>query len=226
MTRQLVLDLAHRPAFGRQDLLVAPSNAAAVAHLDSWPDWPAPGLVIHGPPACGKSHLAAVFRARAGARAVDPAALTVDSVPALAGGAVVIDGAGPEIDGRALLHLYNLLAERGGHLLLTAEVPPARWAIHPPDLASRLAALPTVAVGAPDESLLAALLVKHFADRQLAVTPEVVSYLVTRLPRSFAAVAAAAAAMDRRGLAARRPPTVSLARDVLREIEQEIHHGD
>ena len=54
---QLPLDLGHRASFSGEDFLVAPCNAAAVACLDSWPDWPAPGLAVHGPEGCGKTHL-------------------------------------------------------------------------------------------------------------------------------------------------------------------------
>ena len=46
--------------------LVAPSNEAAVAWIDRWPDWPGSALVVHGPPGSGKTHLAEVWRARSG----------------------------------------------------------------------------------------------------------------------------------------------------------------
>ena len=100
----------------------------------------------------------------------------------------------------ALLHLFNCCRESGAGLLIVAREAPAIWGIALPDLASRLRAADTVGIGVPDDSLLAAVLVKHFADRQLRVAPELVGYLVPRMERSFAAAAALAERLDRLAL--------------------------
>jgi len=218
--RQLVLDLAHRPALGRGDFLVAPSNQAAVAWIDRWPDWPAPGLALHGPAGSGKSHLAAVWQARSGAAPLPPALLHAGELPPdlapsnwlLEDGAdLLADRAAQE----ALFHLYNRLAARGGHILLTARTPPARWPVALRDLASRLAALPSAEIKPPDDRMLSALFGKLFRDRQIEVPGEVVLYLVQRIERSCAAVAAAVETLDRASLVRRRPITLPLARAAL-----------
>ena len=216
--RQLPLDLGHRPALGGADFLVAPPNREAVAWLDRWPDWPAPALVLTGPAGSGKTHLAHVFAARAGAVLIAPGALTVARLPDLLGAAraaALDDAAGAEE--QAFLHLYNMLAERGGHLLVLAREPPARWGIVLADLRSRLLAVPVARLLPPDDALLSAVLVKLFADRQLQVGEEVVVYLLARLERSFDAARRAVAALDRAALAAQRRVTVPLVRGVLGE---------
>lgn len=216
---QLTLGLSHRPALGRDDFLVTSSNAEAVAWLDRWPDWPATALALHGPSGSGKTHLAQVWRRRSGAveagRSFDPPALA-------AAGAVVLDlgDAASPADERALLHLYNLLAERRGHLLLVGREPPARWPVALADLRSRLSTAPAVALLPPDDELRAAVMVKLFADRQLRVDVEVVTYLLQRLDRSFAAIGDIVAALDETALAERRPITVPLARAVLARLTQ------
>jgi chromosomal replication initiation ATPase DnaA len=214
--RQLPLDLGHLPALGRADFLIAPCNAAAIAWLDRWPDWPAPALALFGPAGSGKTHLAHLWRSRAAAVLIDPRDLTPDRLPDLlaAARAAVVDEA-ERADEETLLHLYNLLAERGGHLLVVSRQPPSRWEIKLADLRSRLVALPAVAVAAPDEALLGALLVKLFADRQLLVGEEVIAYLLVHLERSFAAAQLAVAALDQAALARGRAVTVKLARQVL-----------
>lgn len=218
---QLALDLGHRPALGRDDFLVAACNRDAVAWLDRWPDWPAGGLAIVGPAGCGKSHLAGVWRAASGAPALAASDLDgAEPITLLSGArACVIDDGDRGIAGtpreRALLHLYNHLRELGGQLLLTGRAPPARWPIDLPDLRSRLAALPAVAVGPPDEALIAAILVKLFADRQLRVGQDVIMFLIARIERSFEAARQIVAAIDRAALAGGRAVTIKLARDVL-----------
>lgn len=214
--RQLVLDLPHRPAFGRGDFLVAPSNAAAVAWIDRWPDWPGPGLALYGPAGAGKSHLAAVWKARSGAVLVTAAEAASRRIEAKS---CVVEGGEEGLATRpaaeALFHLYNRVAAGGGHILLVGRLPPARWAVALPDLQSRLNALPAVEIGSPDDAVLAGLFVKLFRDRQLAVSGELVLYLVSRIERSCAAVATSVERLDRASLAARRPITLPFAREVL-----------
>ncbi len=218
---QIPLDLGHRPAMGAGDFLVAPCNRDAVAMIDRWPDWPGPALAVHGPAGCGKTHLTHVWRRRSGAVAIDRAALTPDTVADRLGGAraCVVEDADRGVDEAALLHLYNLLAGCGGHLLLTGRTPPARWRTRLPDLASRLGAAMAVPVRAPDDALIGAVLVKLFADRQLRVEAAVPAFLVTHMERSFAAARAVVAALDDAALAAKRRITVPLARDVLRRLD-------
>lgn len=217
MIQQLPLELGHRAALGRDDFLVSESNRDAVAWIDLWPEWPAPGLVVFGPAASGKSHLAEVWRARSDAIRLDPGDLAPEAVGGLAAAhAVLIEDADRGVDETSLFHLYNVLAERQGALLLTALAPPARWHLQLADLRSRLATLPAVAIAAPDDALMQAVLVKLFADRQLRVDPDLVIYLATRLDRSLAVAAAAVETLDRAALAARRSLTIPFARDTLR----------
>ena len=224
---QLALEFPHRPAHGREDFLISPNNEEAVAWVDRWPDWPAPALTVYGPAGCGKTHLAQVWRARSGAEVLDAAGIAAGDARPLPEGAascivdVKLGAAAPNgIDEAALLHLYNLVAEAGGHMLITSREAPARWNLALPDLASRLIAIPAVEIGPPDDALIGAVLVKLFHDRQLRVGEDVITFLLARMERSFAAVRAIVAALDRSALAAHRNITVPLARDVLRQFEQ------
>ena len=221
IARQLVLELAHRPALGRGDFLVSPSNDAAVAWIDRWPNWPGPGLALYGPAGSGKSHLAAVWQARSNAQPLTVAMLRAGLPPSEPGAPqnwLYEDGASALADRAAaevMFHLYNRLAARGGSILLTARTPPARWTVGLRDLASRLATLPSAEIKAPDDRMLSALFGKLFRDRQLDVPGEVVLYLVQRIERSCAAVADTVELLDRASLAERRPVTLPLARMVL-----------
>ena len=221
MTTQLAFDLGHRTALGADDFLVAPCNQAAVAWLDRWPEWPAPALTIHGPKGCGKTHLAHVWRSRTNARFIAVAELGGLSPYDLLeeSNACIVDDVGNAgFDEAALFHLYNAARDTGGHILLTAETAPSAWPLTLDDLRSRLVAAPTVAVGAPDDSVLGAVLVKLFADRQLRVEPEILTYILIRMERSFAAAETIVAALDKAALAARRAITIPLARDIMGQL--------
>ena len=216
--RQLVLDLPARPALGRADFFVSPSNELALAQVDAWPAWPAGRLAVAGPEGAGKTHLAHVWAARSGARILrDPAAAELAALPGDAAFAVedVDRLAGDAEVEVALFHLCNRLAAGGGSLMVSGREPPARWPLRLADLASRLGVAAVARLEPPDDDLLAAVLVKLFADRQLAVAPELIRYLVSRMDRSFAAAERLVADLDRAGLAGHRPITARLAAEVL-----------
>ncbi|MBA4788855.1 MAG: chromosomal replication initiator DnaA [Rhizobiales bacterium] len=220
---QLPLDLPSAPGVKREDFLEAPGNAAALALLDAYPDWPAPVVCLVGPAGAGKSHLAAMFAEAAGARIVQARDLASPDVPeALATGALVVEDLAPGgFDEAALFHLLNLAKETGAHLLFTARQAPSGFALSTADLASRLRAVPTVEIAPADDALLAAVLVKLFADRQIMVDEATVHYLLARMERSVSGAEALVGAIDRAALAARRPVTRAFAAEVLRAASQD-----
>ena len=223
MVKQLTFDLAlPPPTFAREDFVVSEGNREALAWIDRWPDWPAPALALSGPPGSGKTHLARIWATRANAAVLDAPDLEGKSVPDLtalseAHARILIDHAdrAPE---RALFHLYNLMRERRGYLLLVAELPPAHWRILLPDLASRLRAAPAVAVAPPDDELLGSIILKQLSDRQLHAGPGVVQYLVARMERSAETARRVVAALDQRALSESREIDRRLAADVLAEL--------
>ena len=221
---QLPLDFEHRPSLTGEDFLVVESNRDAVIWLDRWPDWPTPALVIHGPAGCGKTHLAHVFLARSGGRklsildmSADEPRDLIEDIPAC-----VIEDAERFLEAgleQALLHLYNALKETGGQLLLTSRRPPSRWPVHLADLRSRLNTATAVRIGPPDDMLMQAVVVKLFADRQLKVDQDVVTFMLARMERSFDAARELVARIDAAALKERRKITVRLVRDLLKDDE-------
>ena len=212
---QLVFDLPQRPALGAQDFLISASNQAAATMIDRWPHWSDHAVLVLAPARAGKTHLANVWRLKSGAAALIGARLSEADV-ARAGRAILVEdlhaGIGSE---RALFHLLNLARESGGSMLLTSRLAPGALSVALPDLRSRLRALPLVEIAPPDPALLRAVLVKHFADRQLSVEPHVVAHLALHMEQSMAAAAAIVAELDRAAMATHRRITRSLAGEIL-----------
>jgi chromosomal replication initiation ATPase DnaA len=215
--RQLALVLDHGESYAREDFLSGPCNEAALALIDCWPDWPANAVALIGPAGSGKTHLAMIWAAAAGARVVSGRNLREPELPAaLATGALVVEDA-TAAEQRPLFHLINLAREEKAGLLLTACTPPATWPVAIPDLISRLRAMPLATLTAPDDAMLRAVIVKLAADRQLPLDEGAVGYLSTHIERSFAAARAAISALDNEALRQRRAPTRALAAELFRE---------
>lgn len=215
--RQLALALPHPPALTEADFVVGDSNAAAVAMVERYPAWPNPVAMLIGPKGSGKTHLATIWRERSGATEIRGDALAgADLAALLAGGAVLvedIDGEG--VDATALFHLLNLVREMRGFALLTSRVAAADLSFALPDLRSRLRAAFPVLLEEPDDALLAKVVVKLFADRQLEVDANLVAFLARRMERSLEFAARLVAALDAESLASGKPVTRPLATRVL-----------
>lgn len=222
MSEQLVLDLPHRPALGADDFLVSSCNQAAVDLIDAWPGWTHRVQMIEGPSGSGKSHLANVCRLRTDALNIDAATFRAADIAglSLSKGLILEDLDHVQFDEQSIFHLLNLSRERDFNILLTARLPPPRWSVQLPDLISRLRAIPVVTIGAPDDALLGAVLLKHFSDRQLNVDPQVLKFLVRRMIRSMDAVREVVAKLDHAALRTGRKITRQLAGEILEQIQQ------
>jgi chromosomal replication initiation ATPase DnaA len=216
--RQLAFALPHAESLTRDNFLEGPANEAGLALIDGWPDWPNRVMLLVGPEGSGKSHLAAIWAEQAGARAISAHALIPAAVPgALATGALVVEDLKPgDFDERAMFHLMNLAREDEASILITARISPSAFEVELLDLRSRLRAVPTVSLLPPDDLLFRGLIVKFCADRQMSIDESVVSYLASRIERSYAAARQAVDLLDTEALRLGRPVTRALAAELLR----------
>ena len=217
--RQLAFALQHNDSLTRDNFLAGEPNAAAVALIDAWPEWPSRTMLLVGAQGSGKSHLATIWAELSGARRSAAHVLTTSNVPAaLATGALVVeDLRAGRFDEQALFHLLNLAREEQAFMLITAREAPSTLEIELRDLRSRFRALPAISLLQPDDRLLRALIVKFCTDRQLLIDETVVSYLLTRVDRSYVAVRQAVELLDSEALRLGRPVTRALAAELLRK---------
>jgi chromosomal replication initiation ATPase DnaA len=215
---QLVLDLRHRENWDEAEFFVTSRNEQALRLVNAWPDWHSPAAIVFGPPQSGKTYLAKIWQSRSGAQFLKPSELATHVWLSPYASLVVEDIDGGSFSEIALFHHLNLAREHGSSLLLTAQTPPGQWDLALPDLRSRIRSYPAVEIQQPDEAHLAALLLKHFSDRQIEVAPEVISYLVARMERSMAAAGRLTAHIDKLALSEHRKITRAFAAKVLKEL--------
>lgn len=214
---QFVMPFVLPASYAAEDYIRGEANAAALQLVECWPEWPYSIVLIHGARGSGKTHLAHVFARRAKATFIAPSRLGQQPADQLLTGnhVWVLDGFEEVVDAAALAQLINHARARGDYLLITAQKPAAAMAIVLPDLRSRLLALPSVALNAPDDALLAGVLAKQFADRQLRITPEVLHYAVQHMERDYLATAQFVEKIDQLSLTHGRAITIPLLRHAL-----------
>ena len=193
---QIALPLDWPVADRDEDFLISDANRAAFDHLKRWSIWPVMATLVTGPRKSGRSLLGRLFVRKTGGRLFDN---------------------GEDHDEEAIFHAWNEAQSSRRPLLIVADAPPPIWQVTLPDLRSRLAATPHVALGDPDDRLIGDLIVKLLGDRGIAVPPELPAYIVPRIERSYMAVQQVVAALDRAALSHHRRMTVAMARRALSE---------
>ena len=216
--RQLPLDLPIETRLDVEDFVISSSNEVAYQFIEKWPDWPDRVLLLTGPEASGKSHLAAVWASKSRARIEKASDIKLDRVPHLvSSGALVIEDCDRSaLDEHALFHLINAARERGTYVLITARRGPNEWELQTQDLISRLRLAPEVKIDGPDDALLNAVLFKLFIDRQLVIDTTIITFIHSRIERSIAAARDFVERLDREGLARGKPITRALAAQLLK----------
>lgn len=198
--RQLLLDFPRLdPA--QRPLIEGGPYRAPLAALRKWRAWPEGQLALTGDAFSGRTRLLRLWAADTGAALVTGAALAaadMDEISSLSIQALAVDDAdaAPDGDGHGLLAALNLCRQRKAPVLLAGRGEPAAWFSTPPDLRSRLVAMPVAQIGEPDDQTLAMRLREECAGRHLKLPEESVVYLSERMPRAWSAIAAVADAIE------------------------------
>jgi len=214
--RQIPIPLGHKPAYDRDSFIVGEANRAALQLIENWPNWPAPVVVLTGPPGSGKTHLAQIWTGLSSGQLIAAEQFARSDTSLAITGPTAIDGIDMDnVPEKALFHLMNLAGEASTTLLLTSRMPVADWQVGLPDLGSRLRLAAPAELTAPDEALLRQVLVKLFTDRQLFIDKSIVDYILLRMERSLASASRIVSALDQAALSAGRRITRPLAAVVL-----------
>ena len=215
MNEQLIFKLSRRQAYNREDFFVSKTNSLAVKILENWKNFSSSGLVIVGPSACGKTHLAAVWSKETSAKSydistffgidlnhlIDEKFIVLEDVEKLE----LIPKDKRLIIEENILHIFNSLSANKGKILFTSCKFPRFWEIGLKDLLSRLMTLTTLELNIPDDNLLAAVMAKQFQDRQIKVDDEVLTYAISRMERSFLFAKTLVEALDVESLKLKKP---------------------
>lgn len=227
-TAQTVFNFPPRPYFGREDFMVSACNFEAFKMVDSWPEWPFFALCLYGPAGCGKTHLSRIFSDNVSVMTHYPYKIPCIKAKNITletpfelfkeNRCLIIEDLTEDINQEAMFHLYNLYRNEQGFILMTAEKAPARMKFTLPDLQSRLNIVPSVEISEPDDEMLSSLIIKLFNDRQLTVSPDIISYMLKNMQRSFACCNKLVAEIDLISLARKRAVSLPIVKEAISAV--------
>ena len=209
-------------------LVVAEANRDAAKLLTDWRSWPHGALALSGPSGSGKTHLALAWALEVGARQISAVAVAEEAAAAFreTEGRLLIDDADGKLDEAMFWRILDLARTERGAVLLVGAAPPSAWAVRTPDLRSRLASLPVAKLGEPDEALMDVVLRRICREQFIQLSDDAAKYLVRRLPRTFAAAQAWAAALDEELVRGAKPVTTAIAKRALEKMQARWVGGD
>jgi chromosomal replication initiation ATPase DnaA len=223
--RQVSFQFGFKSSYSLQDFIVSASNRDAFNYIMSWPNWGdhrfARMLYIYGPDGSGKTHLSHIWKGKSGAEFAD-----LKNLKDLynKSNALILDNIEDYLDCQDdLFHLINIALDRKFFLLITSRCSPGNLDIKLPDLRSRINAITSAGITNPDYELLSILLIKHFSDRQLKVSQEVINFIIARIERSFEVALKLVKKVDELALAQRRKITIPLIKEALRMNNAKSH---
>jgi DnaA family protein len=204
---QLALELLKPPA-QTLDNFVPGRNGEALAMARALADGRGPQFVYFwGPPGSGRTHLLAALAQAGGAAGSRPAPppVTVDDVHEL-------DEAG---QARLFALMNQVRADPSARLVAAGDRPPSQLELRE-DVRSRLAWGLALALQPLSEQEKADALRAQLAARGVRAAPDLIPYMLARLPRDMRTLSAALDALDAHALQQRRALTIPLLRHWLR----------
>ena len=228
MNEQLIFKLSRRQAYNREDFFVSKTNSLAVKILENWQNFSSSGLVIVGPSACGKTHLAAVWSKETSAKSYDISTFVGIDINHLIDEKFIVLEDVEKLEfiskdkrliiEENILHIFNSLSANKGKILFTSCKFPRFWEIGLKDLLSRLMTLTTLELNIPDDNLLAAVMAKQFQDRQINVDDEVLKYAISRMERSFLFAKTLVEALDVESLKLKKPIKKNMVNEIIEKL--------
>lgn len=214
---QCLLEAKPPSSFKEEDYIITQSNQSAWTLIKGWPNWGNSSLsnIIHiyGERSSGKSHLASIWKKKAGAHLAIKSLLEdrefVDTN-------YILDGLENFLGSEQLvLHLFNHVLGLKKFMLITSQQPINQLGIKLPDLYSRLQGIVSVKIESPDDKMVEAMVAKYFSDSQILVSAQTIKYLVNRIDRSYAAMSDILSAIDRASLLKKSRISIALIKNIL-----------
>ena len=218
---QLIIDMPKRSALDREDFMVNECNQEAIQFIDNFYQRKMKSGVLIGPKGSGKSHLVNVFCKNfekenwiiSKKKEKDIYKVFQENNVVIIEDIDLITSLDEE---EYLFHSINLSKELNKILLLTSGLDLSKINIKTPDLRSRLDSIQSVNILEPNDDLMNILILKLFHDRQILIKPNIISYLMQRVERSYLGISEIVDLIDNVSLSKKKSISINLIKELLK----------
>ena len=213
---QLFIKFENIKDYKKENFFVSTSNLEAFEILNSWPKWIKKFINLYGEKYSGKSHLARIFESKSTCLNIREKDFTEEIlIKFKTKQSLIIEDYQNNISENLLYSLINIVEQENKYLLITSEKPINEFNYKLNDLVSRLNNFLYIKLGAPDDELIYALIVKNFSDRQITIDKKLIDYIIKRIDRSYESIFVFISKIDQLSLQKGKPINLEVIKKVL-----------
>ena len=213
---QLFIKFENIKDYKKENFFVSTSNVEAFEILNSWPKWIKKFINLYGEKYSGKSHLARIFESKSTCLNISEKNFTEEIlIKFKTKQSLIIEDYQNNISENLLYSLINIVEQENKYLLITSEKPINEFNYKLNDLVSRLNNFLYIKLGAPDDELIYALIVKNFSDRQITIDKKLIDYIIKRIDRSYESIFIFISKVDQLSLQKGKPINLEVIKKVL-----------
>ena len=213
---QLFIKFENIKDYKKENFFVSTSNLEAFEILNSWPKWIKKFINLYGEKYSGKSHLAKIFELKSTCLNISEKNFTEEIlIKFKTKQSLIIEDYQNNISENLLYSLINIVEQENKYLLITSEKPINEFNYKLNDLVSRLNNFLYIKLGAPDDELIYALIVKNFSDRQITIDKKLIDYIIKRIDRSYESIFIFISKVDQLSLQKGKPINLEVIKKVL-----------
>ena len=215
---QLLINFNLKKDYDEQDFYVSSSNKYAFNIINGWPKWLKRTVNLYGEQYSGKSHLSKIFETKTTCLNIESINFTSEILLKFkTKQALIIENFNFNIPEKLLYSLINIVEQENKYLLITSLKPINKFDFKLKDLNSRINNCLFVEIGAPDDELIYALIVKNFSDRQINIDKKIIEYIIKRINRSYKDIFLFIYKVDKLSLQKGKPINLSIIKKILKQ---------
>ena len=215
---QLLINFNLKKDYDERDFYVSSSNKYAFNIINGWPKWLKKTVNLYGEQYSGKSYLSKIFETKTTCLNIESINFTNEILLKFkTKQALIIENFNYNIPEKLLYSLINIVEQENKYLLITSLKPLNKFDFKLKDLNSRINNCLCVEIGAPDDELIYALIVKNFSDRQINIDKKIIEYIIKRINRSYKDIFLFIYKVDQLSLQKGKPINLSIIKKILKQ---------
>ena len=215
---QLTFKFPFKTNYFEEDFYVSSNNFEAYKLIESWPKWSSRYINIFGPPGCGKTHLANIFKKKINSFFIKASELSNNSLYLIKlKECLIIDEYQNNIEEKLFYSMLNQCHQSNQYIIVNSLKPIKTFEIELNDLKSRFDSFIDIGIDLPTDDLIRVILTKNFSDKQVKIEAKLLEYILKNIHRSYEDIFDLIDKVDTLSLSTGKPININLIKKVLNQ---------